>query len=237
MDLKRVYYDNDVELEALRWCARVIDFGQSLLAFSALNEMLNAYIILHDDYPDMFKREIKKYANMAERNGRRKEIEIKSVMAHKKFTDSYFDAIIDAAHDDITSIRQSIKETLIDSNYKNAELVSYVETARMLLEASIVHFKSIMREAKKKYWISRDFTNDFCEFRLDSVYYPWQKVCDIIYNDANDTIDLNKTYANDIVDKVLAKFANGDYIGECTDVANKENPDFLELEIKLSEQK
>ena len=61
MDLKRVYYDNDDELEALRWCARVIDFGQSLLAFSALNEMLNAYIILHNDHPNMFKREIKKF--------------------------------------------------------------------------------------------------------------------------------------------------------------------------------
>lgn len=237
MKLKRIYYKDEKELEALRYCARVIDFGQSLLAYAALNEMLNAYIVLRNDYSDMFKKDVKKYANMAERNGRRKDIEMKSVMLHKNFAESYFDTIIDAAHEDIVNMRNAIQETLQDAKYDKAVLVSYLETARVLLEAIVTHFNTLMHETQVKFNVIRDFSNEFLEFKLSSVLHPWQRLCDIIYNNTNDTIDLNTKKTENVIHTVLSKFANGDYVGECSDVAKEENPDFQELEVKITKQR
>lgn len=60
--IKKYTYTTDKELEGLRWASKVVDFGVSLTAMAALNELTTAYVMLRER-KDIFRREAKHMAN------------------------------------------------------------------------------------------------------------------------------------------------------------------------------
>lgn len=219
---KKVYYYNEHDLEGLKWIAKVMDFGVSLEVVSAFNEIRVSYIYLRER-KDLFRHTIKQNCNNAMKALKIRETEIKSLMINKKFWDEYSDPIIDLANDDIEKFRKAIKQTLDDANYKDSEIISYVETARVLMDMSIKQWDTIIDEARRKY--GRDYSQDFSEYRVTNVYNWWSIVCDELYKGVS--IDLNNETIDSVFNEMCEKFAEGKYVEDCLKEAQKTNPDFI----------
>ena len=229
---KKYVFRTEKELEGLRWTARVVDFGVSLTIISSLNELTTAYIMLRDR-KDLFHHRVKQLANETMQKATNLRTSILSVMKKGDFFDTYSDRVIDLAENDITMFRISIKQTLDDNGVRDADLVSYLETARTMLEMAVAHFDSVMTQATKDYGVN--YRKAFCEFNATDVYERWQKVCEMLYQhyDCGCDIDLNTERTTQLFNKMGNMFADGEYVGECLRDAMEEHPDFMnEIEVK-----
>lgn len=229
---KRYFFRTEKELEGLRWTARVVDFGVSLTIISALNELTTAFIMLRER-KDLFKHNVKRMANETMQVATNLRTSILSVMKKGDFFDTYSDRVIDLSENDITLFRISIKQTLDDNGIRDAELLSYLETARTLLEMAVAHFDSVMKQAANDYGVN--YRKAFCEFDATDVYERWQKVCEMLYRhyDADSDIDLNTERTTQLFNKMGNMFADGEYVGECLHDAMVEHPDFMnEIDVK-----
>lgn len=144
---KRVYYYGKKDLEGLKWIAKVMDFGVSLEVVSAINEARNAGVLLQKR-KDLYRQTVKQNFNDAIKSMSLQESEIKYLMVNKKFWEEYSDPIIDLANTDITRFRIAIKQTLDDANYRDSELISHIETARVMMDMSIKQWDVIVEEAR-----------------------------------------------------------------------------------------
>lgn len=220
--MKKFRYSTQKELDGLMWASRVIDFGLALTNAAALNELTTAYVMLRDR-KDIYRHMVKRLANETMKQASLKQTEMRSVMKSKLFFDTYSDKVIDLAEDDITLFRISIKQTLDDFDFPDSEIVSYIETARSMLELASAQFKSIMNTARIDY--KYDYTTTFYEFNLESVLNAWDKVCFHLYsNKAN--IDLNTQRNLALFNKMGESFANGTYVQPCLNEAQKVEPNF-----------
>lgn len=229
---KRYVFRTEKELEGLRWTTRVIDFGVSLTIIAALNELTTAYIMLRER-KDLFRHNVKRMTNETMQVATNLRTSIMSVMKKGDFFDTYSDRVIDLAENDITMFRISIKQTLDDNGVEDAELLSYIETARTLLEMAAEHFDSAIRAAKEDFKI--DYTKAFTEFMARPVLDRWERVCNTIYPMVGSIadVDLNTKRNLAIFEKLGAKFADGDFIQECLHDAIEEHPDFMnDIEVK-----
>lgn len=197
---------------------------------SALNELTTAYIMLRE-HKDLFRHKVKHLANETMQVATNLRSSMLGVMEHRDFFDTYSDRVIDLAENDITLFRISIKQTLDDHKYKNAELISYIETSRTILEVANEHFKSIMKTAREDYGVN--YAKAFCEFNPQEVLNRWQKVCDLLYGATKD-IDLNTERNLGLFEKMATRFADGDYVQQCLQDAMEEYPDFVN-DIKVKE--
>lgn len=220
---KKYVYRTQKELDGLRWTSRVIDFGVSLTVASALNELTTAYIMLRER-KDLFRHHVKHLANGTMQAATNLRASMFGVMMNRGFFDTYSDRVIDLAEQDITLFRISIKQTLDSKRYKDADLVSYTETARTLLEMAVEHFKSVIQAAREEYGVN--YAKAFCEFNAQDVLMRWQKVCDMLY-DTREDIDLNTQRTLGFFEKIGRSFADGDYVDVCLKEAMEENPDFV----------
>lgn len=227
---KRVFYNNRRDLEGLKYTARVVDFGVGLAVTSSINEMYNAHAFLAAR-EDLFKGEIKHCCNNAFKEAKRKEFLIKENMRNKQFWLDYSDTVIDEAETDILLFRLSIKQTLDNTRIEDSELISYVETARVMLEMATEQYKCIMDLSQKKF--GRDYSNDFTEYYMGKAFFWWGKMCDIVYKGKK--VDLNNTNTTGMFDRMCKKFAEGEYIQACVEKAQENNPDFKENKINVIE--
>lgn len=228
--MKRVYYYSERDLELMKKVAKSIDFGVSLDIIAALNESSTAIYHLQRD-KDIYKREVKKMVGDIMREMSRINQEVKKPMIHKGFFFEYSDTVIDVCSDDIAAFRISIEETLKDNNFKYAELFSYIEVARVMCEMSVKHFDTIIRDSIDKG--SRNYTNEFSEFRIGGLLSKWERLCSRLYEGCN--IDLNTEKSKEAFDILSDSFGSGKYVEPCLKVASEKYPEFKNTEIKTIE--
>lgn len=231
-NMKRIYYVNETDLEGQRWVARVLDFSVSLMVAAAINEMHSTYAFLAER-PDLMKGIVKRCCNMAFREATHTHCQIKSVMKSKKFWLDYSDAVIDVAEADVGAFRTAVRHILDDAHIGEAEIISYIETTRVLLAMTVNQFNGVMESARKRF--GRDYSNVFQEYRMDRTKYWWDAMCDMLYKCTTIglDIDLNNDETAATFDNMCEKFVKGSYIQACQRKAQANNPDFIENDIEI----
>lgn len=219
---KKVYFYTEKDKEGLIWIAKVMDFGVSLLVVSAFNELRNAMVFLQER-KDIYRNTVKKNANEALRQSRIRERWILDNMINKQFWLDYSDAVIDLANTDITRFRLAIKQTLDDAKYRDSNVVSYIETARVLMRMSVIQWESVVKDARERW--GRDYSKEFSEYNISSIFQIWDKVCCVIYK-TESSIDLNNERVDGIFQTMCYKFAEGKYVEDCLAAAQVNNPEF-----------
>ena len=222
--MKKVYYKSEKDLEGLKWCAKIMDFGVSLMIKAAVNELNTAYIMLRES--PKFRHEIKNHAKQAMRAADRKESEILSIMASRQFYEDYSDKVIDLASNDITLFRTAMQEELRKAGIgsDDADLYAHVECARVLLNMCQLQFDEIIRQAQERW--GRNYAMNFSEFTVTGIYRHWDIVSEMTYKDAG-FADLNTAKIKALYDVMDKNFSTGKYIGDCLQEAKKNNPDFV----------
>ena len=229
MTKKKVVYYTEKQFEGIEYAAKVIDFGVSLSVAVALNELYTAHMMLRER-KDLYKREVKHLANIATDKAKYRRGLMLSTMRSRKFFDTYSDKVIDLAENDVTLFRISVKQTLDDNHVEDSDLISYIETARTLLDMAKEHFVAVCKHAREEY-APYDYASAFSEFNCSDVLAAWQKVCDILYT-RESNIDLNTEKSIALFHSLANKFADGDYVDECMKEAHEACPEFIENEIK-----
>ena len=224
---KRVVYYGERDLEGLRWTARIMDFGIGLGMVAAFNEIRSSYAFLRES--PLYRQQIKRDTNAVLRMVKAREAEVRSIMKSKAFWDDYSDTVIDEASNDVTLFRVAIKSVLDKGGFKDSNLVSYMETARVLLEMTEQHFDAVIEDAKERY--GRNYYKEFCCYDTEPVRKAWEKVTDAVY--VGVPIDLNTEDVKAMFGRMDRKFAEGAYIQECLKVAMDANPEFKENEVEV----
>lgn len=228
---KTVYYENEKDLQGLKWAAKTLDFGVGLELSATFNEMRSAYVMLMPR-KDLFRHKVKMYARKAMDAIDHREAEIKETMIDKKFWYEYSDSVIDFAQTDITRFRISIKQVMDNVGFRDSELIANVETARVLAEMCIQQYDIVIEDGRKKF--GKDYSASFPEYRITKIFHLWQLMCDELYKGVS--IDLNTPETSAMFDIMCRKFANGDYIDSCLKEAQKTNPDFENAVIVREEE-
>ena len=223
--IKQITYQTERQLEGIHWAAKQTSLGVSLTVASAFNELYTAHMMLRER-PDIFRNQVKRFANEAEQRARRKRTQMLDIICNRQFFDTYSDKVIDLAESDITKFRIGIKQTMDDAGYQDSELVSYIETARVMLTAAALHFNEIMQQAREKFG-SYDYEEAFCEFNPQDVQKSWGRVCSALYSSVID-IDLNTPRNEKAFDILCDKFAQAKYVNACLEEAHKEQPEYVE---------
>ena len=224
---KRVVYYGEKDLEGLRWTARIMDFGIGLALVAAFNEIRSSYAFLRES--KVFRQGVKRDTNLVLRMVKAREAEIRSIMKSKSFWDDYSDTVIDEANNDVTLFRVAVKSVLDKGGFKESNLVSYMETARVLLEMTEQHFDAVIKDAKERY--GRNYTKEFCCYDTEVIRRAWEKVTDAVY--VGVPIDLNTDNVKAAFSRMDKKFAEGAYIQECLKVAMDSHPEFTENKVEV----
>lgn len=219
---RKLTYTTDAELEGIRYCAKVIDFGVSLSVTIAINELYTAHMMLRERR-DLYRRELKSRANDAIRRAGHCRERMISAMSSRAFFDTFSDKVIDLSENDITVFRLSIKQTLDDHSYPDSELIAYAETARVMLDMARAHFNGVVSKAKEH--AEYNYAAAFSEFNCADVLQAWVRVCEELYI-ANGTIDLNTERNLAAYAIIERKLVDGVYVGGCMKEAVTVFPEF-----------
>lgn len=238
--MKKVIYHNNTEREALEYTSKIVDFGLTLVIHSALNELFTAYMYLSRS--PLFKHLVKKRSREALRLRNLKLEELKNIVLHKGFSETYWDYAIDASADDVERLRAAIQQVIDEANVPNSYLFSQVEVARILLESSKVHFEEIIKDCNNKFF-SKDLIgmknlnlrDTFREFNITPIFNEWDAMCDALYKNCYSKVDLNNEKVSELFNVLASKFAKGEYVEECLAVASEEYPEFANT-IKKKEE-
>lgn len=163
---------------------------------------------------------------------------------HQGFAESYWDAVIDACEEDVSRLRNEIRATLDEADMDDPDLYAQAETTRVLLEAAKIHFEEVIRDSTNKFRSQNmagmrnlNLFDVFQEFYVDSIYKEWNAVCNEIYGNKSDDIDLTNERTIAAFNVMADKFAKGLYIDECLKVASEEYPEFSNAKIVIEEDK
>ena len=229
--MKSIKYYNQTEKEALEYTSKLVDFGVTLVVYAALNELLNAHLILRRSA--LYKTIIKKRANEALRQRDRKVRELKDLVMHKGFAETYWDSVIDICEKDISNLKEEIKRTIEEAGVDNAELYAEAETTRLLLMIAKLHFEEVIRNTTNMFRAKNlaDMRNlnlfeVFHEFYIDGIYKLWDTICDDIYGKKHTQVKLENERTKAAFDILLDKFSTGEYIQGCFKIATEEYPEF-----------
>ena len=238
--MKSVKYHNYTEKEALEYTSKLVDFGVTLIVYAALNEVLNAYILL--SHSRQFRGIVKRRANETLKMRNRKVKELKDLVMHQGFAESYWDAIVDACEKDVAKFRSEIRATLDDAEIEDADLYAQAETTRVLLEAAKIHFEEVIKDSTNKFrWQDLagmrklNLFDTFHEFYVDAIYKEWNAVCDELYKNKAEEVRLGNERTLEAFDTMAEKFAKGQYIDECLQSATVEYPEFSGAKIVIEE--
>ena len=238
--MKHVVYHNETEKEALEYTSKLVDFGVALIVYAALNELLNAYVSLQRS--KYFKHVVKKRAKNAYSMRNSKVEELKELVMHRGFAESYWDAVIDSCEDDILLLRKELEKIMKAANIEDYSLYAQAETARILLESAKVHFQEVIKDCSNKY-LSKNLQQMknlnlfevFHEFYIDNIYKEWNNVCNELYKAIPPNIELTNDTTERVYVEMAEKFSKGYYIDKCLAVASKEFPEFADAEIKITD--
>lgn len=225
---KKIYYEDEKDLEGLKWTAKVVDFGVGLSVIAAINEVYAASGYLRD-HPDLYRFKVKHFCNLAVKSATLMENEIKNSMKSQSFWLDYSDKVIDEAEQDILLFRLSVKQELDNAKIKDSYLLSFVECARVMLDMSVKLFDGVMEASREKF--GREYKKYFTEFRCGDVFGFWEKMCELLYK--GKTVDLNTNNIKGLFDKMCDKFAGGEYIHACLEEAQRNNPEFEENDVRI----
>lgn len=225
---KKLYYEDEQDLEGQKNTAQIVDFGVSLSVTAAINCVYYASGCIRER-KDLYRQRVKQLCNLAVKSASQMEMRMKSVMRDKSYWLDYSDRVIDEAQDDITSFRRAIEKVLMDANFPDATLYSYIECARVLLDMSVKQFDCVMERAEEDY--GHNYSGIFFEFRAGDVFGNWDKMCYELYDGFS--IDLNTPEVMDAFDVVSRRFGRGEYVSACREEAHAKNPDFVENRIKV----
>lgn len=217
--MKKVNCRSEKEVTAIKWIARVIDFGVSLTVIEALNDGLNAFLAIREN-KKVYRQKVKQLANEAEKKMSLQKASILSEMKDKKFFDSYSDAVIDLANKDVQAFYNSIKETLDENNIHDSDMIAAVETARVMFVFATIHYNSVMDAAKGKFGFCHK--EIFNHFDLTDIRQTWERLCHLLY--ANQAADLNTESVQEKYDQMSEKFINGVYVSDCVKEAKQACP-------------
>lgn len=234
MKTKVITYQNDKQLQGIQWVAKNASLSVSLTVAAAFNELYTAHMFLRE-HRDVFRNEVKRFANEAELRARRKRRLMLDIIANRQFFDTYSDKVIDLAESDITQFRISVQQKMDDAGCRESELLSYVETARVMLTAADMHFDGIMRLAHETYG-GYDYEGAFCEFCVSDVQKSWSRMCDILYTNVGPDIDLNTKQSEQMFGVIGDSFRQGKYIDACLREAHAEQPEWVEKNLLLVEE-
>lgn len=236
--MKHIAYHNRTEKEALEYTSRLVDFGVTLIVYAALNEVLNAYIRLRQS--KYFRGNIKRRAKDALKLRNWKVRELKDLVMHKGFAESYWDAVVDACEEDIGTFRREIRATLEDAHADYADLYAQAEVTRVLLEAAKIHYEEVIRDSTAKFrsqdmhgMRNLNLFDAFHEFYIDGIYREWNIVCDELYRNKSNDIDLTNERTISAFNAMADKFAKGLYIDDCLKAASTEYPEFSGAKIVI----
>lgn len=218
--MKKVVVRSKRELEGLKWTAKVIDFGVSIAIMAAFNQIANAWIVLRDS--GLLKQKARHKFNIAYTKMNRRRYLILSTMKDEKFYDSFAEASIDASLDDVQQFKKELAKTLSDNKAEYAEAFAEAETARALLHSAYLHYHCVLKEACEKFGYTYD--RYFPEYNCGDVFSAWDCACAYLFRNAH--IELNNKETNEKFDRLLARFADGDYVAQSVEEAVKENPQF-----------
>ena len=227
MKMKRVYYYSRNDLEWMKSVAKSIDFGVSLDIVEALNETRNAIFMLQQN-KQFYRHKVKQLATDILKTMVRIEQGIKSPMIHKGFFFEYSDIVVDLCCDDIENFRHSIDSVMEKGGIIYHNLFSYIETGRTLCDLAVKHFDTIIDESKRKG--SRDYTKEFSEFRIGSLYNKMENLCDLLFKGCK--VDLNTRETKAAFEVIADKFASGKYVEPCLKNACEKYPEFKNTKIK-----
>lgn len=220
--MKRIYYCGERGLEGLRWISKVIDFGVGLSVRATTNEMLNAYLYLRER-SDLFRHRVKMLCNAAMGAAKHSETCIKSNMKSRDFWEAYCDRVIDSAERDILMLRIAVKQELDNVGCEDSDLLSRVETVRIMLDMSTKQYECAMEECRNKF--GHNYFKDFEEYYMRTTLNAWDKMCDLLYSGIK--VDLNTERVEKSFDAMCKKFAEGMFIDECLAEAQRQNPGFF----------
>lgn len=238
--MKNVIYYNNTQKEALEYTSKVVDFGVTLILYSALNEVLNSYVLLRDS--KYFVHNIKRRANNILEMRNKKVKELRDIVMHKGFAEAYWDAIIDACEKDVASFKKSIKTILDNNNAPDSDLFAQIETTRVLLEAAKIQYEEVIKASNSKYlpkglkdMKGLNLFETFHEFYADRLHKEWEAVCSELYRINKTDIDLNNESVTKQFNTLAEKFAKGLYIDECLKAAEQEYPEYAGAKVVIEE--
>lgn len=238
--MKRIVYHNEAERVAIEYTSKIVDFGLALIIYSALNELFTAYTMLSQS--SLFKHDIKRRSKAALKLRNRKLEELKNLVVHRGFTETYWDYAIDASSDDVENLRAAIQSVIDEANIPNAFLFSQVEIARILLESSKFHYEEVISASEIKFSTKTDIAmkhlnlrDIFREFNIADIFKEWDAMCNALYSESPSKVDLNDERVSEPFLVLANKFAKGEYIDECLAVASEEYPEFANSNIKKAE--
>ena len=238
--MKSIKYHNRTEKEALEYTSKLVDFGVTLVVYAALNELLNAYYLLSRS--SHFKKIVKKRANEALRQRNIKVRELKDLVMHQGFAETYWDAIVDACEKDIANFKNAIRNTIEDAGIEPSDLLAEMETSRVLLMMAKIHYEEVIRDCTNKYRTKNladmkhlNLFDAFHEFYIDGIYKEWDLVCDELYKKKYVTVELENDKTRAAFDVLSDKFAKGLYIDECLNSATVEYPEFSGAKIVVED--
>ncbi|SEA79951.1 hypothetical protein SAMN04487851_11471 [Prevotella sp. tc2-28] len=146
--------------------------------------------------------------------------------------------MIDICEDDVKTLRNAIQKVLKEGGVEDAELFSHIEVTRILLESSIYHFEEIMNDCTNKFLSANskemkglELRKIFVEFNIENIFKEWDTMCDLIYDSKKIAIDLNKETISNAFNNIADKFARGEYIDACLEVAKREYPEFSNAKV------
>ena len=216
----------ELDFDGLRWAGRTIEFGVSLGISAAFNEMTIATVLLRE-HKDLYQKKVKSYCHQANDKAAHAEVNIKKAMINQKFWEDFKDHIIDAANTDISKFRIAVKQIMDAARYPHSEMVSHAETARCLLEMCVSQFELCIEEARAKF--AQDYSIYFSEYKVNDVLFHWTKMCQLLYGGYEDDVNLNSPQATQAFDILCRKFADGAYMWDCFNEAEKQNPEFVKF--------
>ncbi len=131
------------------WIIGNMQFNIPLSQVAAINEMENAASMLRDR-TDVYSMESKRLFNIALRKGSEQKATLIAYTYNPRLMDEFMDHIVDVTAADFALLRELIK-TDMQEYTQMADILSWVETARLLLKLSVYHFDKVISQGSDKF--------------------------------------------------------------------------------------
>ena len=224
--MKKITYSTERELESIRHLATCYDFALSLMISLALSE-LDTCVVRIRTY-SMFRHDVKRCINNAVREADMKRAELADLMTSRGFFETYADRVIDVAENDVSRFRSSLCRVMERHSIENTELYAQMETTRCLLEACVLDYGNIAKDARERFGV--DMSSHFVEYDMRKVFGWFSRATQALYGDVGGkdaNINLSTSATTRAWNTLHRKITNGEYIEECMKTAQMEHPEFL----------
>lgn len=203
------------------WALAQMQYALPLSKVAAINEVDNACSILRD-HPELFRQKVKYYIGNTIRTTERHEELIRQFVQDASTMEELYENIVEVQEEDVKKLRTLVLEDLKSHNVPNADIIAWVEVARILLSLSVYHFKSTMQRGIGKF--AYDYTKTFRSFCVTDTLTAWTKVASSLNPT---TLQAPKPVIDQIV-LIRSKYADATYLSACIQ-RMKDHPYFASI--------